>query len=552
MKQLIVFLSLSLFVACSLPAQPAKNLIQPTQQPTNFSVSLQEVQNFSTAPALQSFVYGQHDGKWLLIGGRTDGLHQRQPFAAFLAADNNTQVYVIDPVAKQVWSQPLTALATSYQEQLQSTNMNFHQLDSVLYIIGGYGYSATAGDHITYPYLTAVDVPSTIQSVISGGSGLANGFRQVQDTAFEVTGGQLGHLNGTFYLVGGQKFVGRYNPMGPTHGPGFYQRYTDAIRHFSIVDNGTTLSFNNYVETMDAANLHRRDYNMAAQIFPNGSDGFTIFSGVFQPTADLPWHNSVDLTSAGYTVRNTFDQLLSQYHSAKLPIYDSIDNAMHTLFFGGISRYYFDNNGVLMDDPNVPFVKTISKVTRFANDSMVEYELAQKMPGFLGSGAEFIPITNSPYYRTNDILDLNSLPIGPTLVGYIYGGIESTQDNIFFINTGTQSSASNTIFGVYIQKDSITAVKQAPLEGKNVLELSCYPNPATDIVNIKFKIPYYANYRLSLSDATGRMLDSIIDSAKGKGEFNHKYDVSKLAQGSYFLTMETDGFKKTVPFVVKR
>jgi hypothetical protein len=27
---------------------------------------------------LQSFAYGHHDGKWLIIGGRKDGLRRRQ------------------------------------------------------------------------------------------------------------------------------------------------------------------------------------------------------------------------------------------------------------------------------------------------------------------------------------------------------------------------------------------------------------------------------------------------------------------------------------------
>lgn len=521
------------------------------QQPETFSIDIAQLQNFGTAPSLQSFVFGQHDGKWLLIGGRTDGLHQRQPFASFLAADNNTNIYVVDPINKQVWSQAISTLGGTYQEQLQSTNMNFKQVDTVLYIVGGYGYSATVADHYTYPYLTAVNVPSTIQAIINNAN-MSPGFRQVQDTAFQVTGGQLGYLDGSFYLVGGQKFIGRYNPQGPTHGPGFYQRYTEAIRKFQVLDNGTNLSFSNYQEIRDSASLHRRDYNMLPQVFSDGTEGFTVFSGVFQHTANLPWHNSVDIRAANYTVRNTFDQLLSQYHSAKLPVYDSLGNAMHNFFFGGISRYYFDSTGTLMDDQNAPFVKTISKITRFANDSMVEYSLAQQMPGFLGSGAEYIPLRSVPYYKNDDILNINALPYGRTLVGYIYGGIESSANNIFFVNTGTQSWASNAIFEVYIQKDSITAIKQEPIGADNVLDLELYPNPVDNILNIFFKVPYYAKHRLVVSDANGRVVLTALDWTLGKGEFKQQISVKNLAKGVYFMTLETEGFKKTVSFVVSR
>ncbi len=40
---------------------------------------------------LQSYSVAQANGKWLIIGGRLDGLHQRQPWASFDRAGNNTQ-----------------------------------------------------------------------------------------------------------------------------------------------------------------------------------------------------------------------------------------------------------------------------------------------------------------------------------------------------------------------------------------------------------------------------------------------------------------------------
>ena len=110
-------------------------------------------------PGIQSFAWAQHQGQWLLIGGRTDGLHRRQPFAAFLAADNNTMAHVVDPVSGTVWSASLASLPAAQFEQLQSTNMEFMQQGDVLYVVGGYGFSATANDHITHPLLSAIDVP---------------------------------------------------------------------------------------------------------------------------------------------------------------------------------------------------------------------------------------------------------------------------------------------------------------------------------------------------------------------------------------------------------
>jgi hypothetical protein len=189
-----------------------------------------------------------------------DGLHQRQPFASFDASGNNNQIIVIDPIAQQKWSASINTLPTNIKEQLSSTNMEFYQSGQYLYVIGGYGYSATAGDHITYSGLVAIDVPATINAIITSNS-FTSFFRQINDSKFTVTGGRLEKINNTYYLIGGQKFIGRYNPMGPTHGPGFFQEYTNAIRKFIINDDGTSITINHLPSFIDTVTLHRRDYN---------------------------------------------------------------------------------------------------------------------------------------------------------------------------------------------------------------------------------------------------------------------------------------------------
>ncbi|MFM1875694.1 MAG: hypothetical protein RL266_1431 [Bacteroidota bacterium] len=523
-----IFPILLLFVASASFAQPT------------FNLSIEEL-TLPEGPGLQSFVVGQHEGKWLLIGGRTDGLHQRQPFASFLAADNNTMAYVVDPVELQVWSASLSSLPTNLHEQLQSTNMEFAQRDTVLYIAGGYGYSATAADHITYPYLTAVNVPSVIHAVMNG-TNLNTHFRYISNEAMAVTGGYMHLLNGTFYLVCGQYFEGRYNPMGPNHGPGFIQEYTEAIRTFQIIDDGTTLSIADYTETTDAANLHRRDYNMVPQIFPNGDNGFTVFSGVFRPDVDLPWYNSVDITETGYTVNNSFDQLLSQYHSANLPIYDQSNNEMHTIFFGGMARYYYDQNGTLVDDDNVPFVKTMSVVSRDANGTMTEQNLSLQMPSFLGSGAEFIPAAGISYANQH-ILNLNLLSNGqPTLVGYIYGGIESSAENIFFINDGTQSWASNRLFKVYIEPNAFTAIDAHSVTGDDVFDLQVFPNPADDSATACLHSKYLTHGLVELYNGTGQVVRTIqVESIFNKAT-HFTIDLSGLNSGTYHVRFSNGAF----------
>lgn len=506
------------------------------QTPEDFAVEIEPLV-IPTAPGVHSYSWGMtSDAKWVIVGGRIDGLHRRQPWASFWEQDNNTNITVIDPVSEQVWTSDLSVLSAGLFEQLQSTNQQFYQVDTMLYITGGYGYSATAADHITYPNLTAISIDQVADAVINGSS-ISPFFRQITETNLKVTGGQLGYLNGKFYLVGGHLFDGRYNPMGPTHGPGFIQEYTNEIRKFEIVDDGVNLSAINFDITTDTVNLHRRDYNMAAQIFPNGTEGFTAFTGVFNPN-DLPYLNTVDIDETTYTVNNNFNQYLSQYHSAKIPVYDANANAMHTLFFGGMSQFTMDAQGNLVEDTDVPFVKTISKVTRLSNGTMQEAKLDYiEMPTLVGSGAEFIPVHQ--YFLPREILDLNSVPQTKTLIGYIYGGIESSQENIFFINDGTQSSASNVIFKVYLNK-SIADIEETILTGDNVFNPSVYPVPASNEITLAFNAARPETMEYKIIDVSGKVVKSetIKITSEGKKEIN--IDIANIASGTYSLILQNE------------
>ena len=236
-------------------------------QSTKLQVTLEPL-TISEVGGLQSFVLGQYDGKWLILGGRLDGLHMRQPFASFSADGNNTNIIVIDPVSNKTWKKSNQTLPSNLREQLSSTNMEFIQEGEVLYLIGGYAYSPTNADHITFSYLTAVDLPGLIDAVINDES-IDTHFRQIEDDQFAVTGGYLGKINDIYYLVGGQKFIGRYNPMGPNHGPGFFQQYTNEIRRFTIEDDGTDLKIDFLPVIHDEMHLHKRDYNLLPMMFDN-------------------------------------------------------------------------------------------------------------------------------------------------------------------------------------------------------------------------------------------------------------------------------------------
>lgn len=507
-----------------------------------------EPMNINGLGGLQAYAFGQHNGKWLIVGGRLDGLHRRQPFAAFDEAGHNTQLIVVDPVSQQKWTAPTTSLSVPMQEQLKSTNMQFYQVGDYLYLTGGYGYSATQGDHTTFTNLTAVDVPATIDAIINNTS-LISSFRQISDPQFQVAGGHLKRINNTFYLIGGNKFLGRYNPHGPTHGSGFIQEYTNQIRKFNLTDNGIAINVTHLAPETDLVNLHRRDYNAVSQIMPNGVEGVTAFSGVFQPTVDLPFLNCVNIDSTGYVVNNSFQQYYNHYHCAVLPLFSATNNEMHNVFFGGIAQYY-DNLGTLVQDNDVPFVNTIARVTRDASGAMAEYKLPVEMPSLLGAGAEFIPNANIPHY-SNHVLKLDDFTADSTLVGYIYGGISSTGRNIFFSNTGSQSQASSQIFRVYVVKSEPTATHDLNEQSIGTLKMQVFPNPNGGDFVVNFHLEKIVDTKISIYNAEGKKIDAKTLMNLNVGDNSYRANIKNPnAAETYIVIIETPHEKAVQKIVI--
>lgn len=470
-----------------------------SQDSFNYQLSLVPV-TIPSLPGLHSYAHAQSNGKWLIIGGRKDGLHARQPFNAFPALQNNTDIYVVDIAGNQYWTASVNTLPATLKEQLQSTNMNFYQDNDTLYIIGGYGFSPTANNHITFPYLTAVNVSGLINA-IQNAQPINPYFKQIQDANFAVTGGHLKKLNDRFYLVGGHRFDGRYNSMG---NPTYTQSYTNQIRKFSINNSGNQLSYSNYTTVTDPVHLRRRDYNLAAQVFPDGELGMTIFSGVFQLNADLPFLYPVDINESGHIPVTTFNQYLSNYHSPVATLYDSANNNMHTIFFGGMSQYYYQNNTLVQDD-QVPFVKTISRVSRNAQGQLNEYRMPVEMPSLKGASAEFIPNLTLPHYE-NKVLKLNEIEQNTFQIGHIYGGISSATLNPFSNNQTNTTQADPSIYEVWLSK-TMVGIPEFPVNGKNPFDVEFFPNPFDQHISMKFSLDKATEVSYIITNSLGQIIE---------------------------------------------
>jgi hypothetical protein len=336
--------------------------------------------------------------------------------------------------------------------------------------------------------------------------------------------------------------------MGPDHGPGFIQNYADAVHVFNLNFQNSEWQIQNVQTFSDSEILHRRDYNLIPQIFEDGSNGLVMFSGVFQPNVDLPWHSNVKVTESSYQLIPDFEQLLSQYHSARIPIYSESNNEQYNLFFGGISRYYYNENNQLMDDPNVPFVTTISASVRNSDGTWSEFKIGD-MPELLGASSEFIPAANMDMLL-DEIIKYDVLPEEQILLGYIVGGIESSEPNIFFINDGAQSVASTKIYKVYIHPGNV-GLNELAVTNIQELRARVFPNPVLDSTTLEFHIPISGEVEITLLTSKGETVNVLYSGNQMAGDCTFELDLGAIAAGDYFVQIQSPVAKSSVRIIKK-
>lgn len=523
-----VFITAFLLPLLLQPAAEAQVIGEAEDFP--FRISLQPVE-VPEMPPIHSYAFAVSGDDILIVGGRIDGLHARQPFAAFPLASNNQQLIVVNPAQGLVWTAPLSGLPVSQREQLQSTNMIFFQLADTLYVMGGYAYAPSADNHITFPYLTTIQVSQLIAGVKAGFADPA-AVRQLEDERFANTGGQMGSLNGQLLLVGGNTFTGRYNPMG---NPTYVQVYQPHMQFFEIDNSGPAPVLVSHSKITDEQHLRRRDFNLLPYQFTDGRAGYLVSAGVFRQDALLPYLYPVEIDEAGFFPHEGTEQLLSHYHSPKLSLLDA-EGELHMIFFGGLAQYYYEN-GTLIQDNRVPFVNTISRFTRYTDGSFAEFVMPERMPDLKGTNAEFIPAGGLPQTETGVFLLSETASEHSLRLGYIIGGINTPERNPFTQNRTQFTSASSSVYEVILEREPATTL---PVSLPQQIALNQnYPNPFNPVTTISFVLPEPAAVRLEVYNMLGAKVATLYDGFAESGLNNVRFDGSALASGIYLYRLQT-------------
>lgn len=398
-------------------------------------------------PGVHSNAVAFYQNKIIIVGGRLEGTHMRRPFESFLYKYNNKNIYIIDAKTFTTDSISLKPLNQSLQDQLCSTNMEFFQEGKMLYFVGGYGNNGREYYDKTYPNLTKIDLDLLLKFA-KNKKNLPKAFAQITNEKMAVTGGHLDKIGDYFYLVGGQRFDGKYNPMGPDHGPGFKQIYTNAVRKFKIEASGDSMKITNYSEIYDDFFLHKRDYNLSP-FLDNGQKKLSAFSGVFHEEKDIPFLNIVETDENSYKYVPLAKQLLNQYHTARIPIYNASKTSNSVIFLGGIGRFSVDSENSLYNHSDPPFLSTISAMNRNKNGLWEESFYQDTMPKLLGASAELIFL---PKFENDGMLQYSSLSDDFQTVAYMIGGIQANIPHPFDNNKFEDSEASAVFYKIRLKK----------------------------------------------------------------------------------------------------
>ena len=81
---------------------------------------------------------------------------------------------------------------------------------------------------------------------------------------------------------------------------------------------------------------------------------------------------------------------------------------------------------------------------------------------------------------------------------------------------------------------------------------ACYPNPVSDVVNIKYRIPETNFVELRIFDHAGKLIKRLVSENKEEGIYQVSFATGNLPSGSYFYKLESGSFSETKRFTIAR
>ncbi len=294
--------------------------------------------------------------------------------------------------------------------------------------------------------------------------------------------------------------------MNPVHGDVFYSHSVDTNVSKGASGAGVTWNFTSLTENgIDTSYYVACDSTPYCDSFTGSNLAQTNMSGDYTYLSTTAAHySSLGFYSGGMAFRNLDAHDVLQYPLAYGQNFSdpSLETYAPGFYHKQLDSTYYDAWGTL----NLPGGVSYTNVARL---HIVSYTTDSTV-GYLNHGKSESYI----WFKT----------------GFHYP--------VFYIGYDTMGSAS----GVPYVSQVFYSVSKNPLAVQNVNEVhtkvDVFPNPATEIVHIRFNLANAVTAKIFITDATGRRVANL-DSQLTNGDNDITYNTSVLSAGLYIVTLQT-------------
>jgi hypothetical protein len=269
-----------------------------------------------------------------------------------------------------------------------------------------------------------------------------------------------------------------------------------------------------------------------------GAQTQSVVNGGFENWSPIMWEDPTGWNTANQwafgeptlPVVKTTDSYTGTY-AIQLSTLASTNFPGDTLF-GGATNGYFDNNG---PQGGAPYTSTPTGVECYYKYAPVNSDMANigieffKNGSSVGTAGNGFNTTVSTYTLWNQAISLSQAP--DTVLITLWAGNE--------IGSVFKVDDIDFVFPLGVSEDLI------------VDQLVSYPNPATDVIKIRFDLKKDSKVAIRLINAVGQELTARSLGQLSSGTYRESFNTSDFAYGIYFIEFTLNGEKVTQQFIIQ-
>ncbi|MEQ8706647.1 MAG: hypothetical protein RIC19_22130 [Phaeodactylibacter sp.] len=189
------------------------------------------IQLYPTLEDMHGYAIGQYKDYLLVFGGSIRSKVSEQDYRDF----PNLDILLIDFNEKRASAYTNSSFEGSLGEQISATGLSYYQDKGLLYLLGGYGYSETHQQFISFPYITVIDVRQTVLALLNGTDPIAS-FYQLCDDRMAIFNAEMDFNGDEFFLLNGKS---AYKTRPFSNNPQYVEeKFDEEVRTFKMIKDG--------------------------------------------------------------------------------------------------------------------------------------------------------------------------------------------------------------------------------------------------------------------------------------------------------------------------